>query len=232
MATANLAPSPGREPELLGQTVVVIGGSAGIGLRDGPASPRRGRRRHPRPAAIRAPATRGRRARSAERRGLRRDRSGVARTVLPGAAEADRPRDGHSRPAALRDAWPTWTTTEMRRDLERAPHADARRRPQRRRQGATRGHAAVHGRHRRPAPRPRPGDRLDGHRRDARARSQSGARARAHPRQSDRRRLRRHTPVGGAPRRRSSTRAATSCAPRSPSGASSVRPTSPRSPCT
>ena len=32
MATANVAPLPGREPELLGQTVVVIGGSAGIGF--------------------------------------------------------------------------------------------------------------------------------------------------------------------------------------------------------
>jgi NAD(P)-dependent dehydrogenase (short-subunit alcohol dehydrogenase family) len=32
MATANVAPFPGREPELLGQTVVVIGGSAGIGF--------------------------------------------------------------------------------------------------------------------------------------------------------------------------------------------------------
>jgi NAD(P)-dependent dehydrogenase (short-subunit alcohol dehydrogenase family) len=32
MATANVAPLAGREPELLGQTVVVIGGSAGIGF--------------------------------------------------------------------------------------------------------------------------------------------------------------------------------------------------------
>jgi len=32
MATANVAPLPGREPELRGQTVVVIGGSAGIGF--------------------------------------------------------------------------------------------------------------------------------------------------------------------------------------------------------
>ncbi len=33
----------GREPELLGQTVVVIGGSAGIGLETAATGPRRGR---------------------------------------------------------------------------------------------------------------------------------------------------------------------------------------------
>ena len=32
MSTATVAPPADREPELLGQTVVVIGGSAGIGL--------------------------------------------------------------------------------------------------------------------------------------------------------------------------------------------------------
>ena len=32
MATATSNPSVGHEPELLGQTVVLIGGSAGIGL--------------------------------------------------------------------------------------------------------------------------------------------------------------------------------------------------------
>jgi short-subunit dehydrogenase len=32
MATATTSASVGREPELLGQTVVLIGGSAGIGL--------------------------------------------------------------------------------------------------------------------------------------------------------------------------------------------------------
>jgi hypothetical protein len=32
MSTAGVAPTTEREPELLGQTVVVIGGSAGIGL--------------------------------------------------------------------------------------------------------------------------------------------------------------------------------------------------------
>jgi NADP-dependent 3-hydroxy acid dehydrogenase YdfG len=32
MTTATVAPPTEREPELLGQTVVVIGGSAGIGL--------------------------------------------------------------------------------------------------------------------------------------------------------------------------------------------------------
>ena len=32
MSTATVGPPSGREPELLGQTVVVIGGSAGIGL--------------------------------------------------------------------------------------------------------------------------------------------------------------------------------------------------------
>ena len=35
MATANIAPQPERVPELLGQTVVVIGGSGGIGFEVG-----------------------------------------------------------------------------------------------------------------------------------------------------------------------------------------------------
>ena len=44
MATADVTPFPSREPELVGQTVVVIGGSAGIGLEDRSAGACRGRR--------------------------------------------------------------------------------------------------------------------------------------------------------------------------------------------
>ena len=114
----------------------------------------------------------------------------------------------------------------------RAPLAGAPGRPQRRRQGETGRHAAVHGRHRRPPPGRRPRDRGDSHRRTSRPHRQPGARARAGPRQPHCRRLRRHPVVGIASRRSSSKTAAISSAPRFPSGASSDRPTSPHSPCT
>ncbi len=58
------------------------------------------------------------------------------------------------------------------------------------------------------------------------------ARARAGPGEPDRGRVRRHAAVGDAPRRRRWTRAARSSAPRCRSDASSVRPTSPRWPST
>ena len=56
-----------REPELLGQTVVVIGGSAGIGLETARRA-RRGSRRRPHRAQPRAPGARGDRARRAAAR--------------------------------------------------------------------------------------------------------------------------------------------------------------------
>jgi NAD(P)-dependent dehydrogenase (short-subunit alcohol dehydrogenase family) len=71
-----------REPELLGQTVVVIGGSAGIGLE----TARRARAEGPGDPywpESRAPRARRQRARSAEHRGLRRHGLRFPRTILP-----------------------------------------------------------------------------------------------------------------------------------------------------
>ena len=102
MTTSYTVPTTRREPDLAGQTVVVIGGSAGIGLEtarlaraEGPTSSS--------PLAIpTASSDAARRARRAQHRSLRRHRSRSARTVLRGAALADRPRDGHrQRPVLL-----------------------------------------------------------------------------------------------------------------------------------
>ena len=56
--TTSRAPLNRPEPELLGQTVVIIGGSAGIGLETARKSPRRGRRCHPHRPKSRAPSAR------------------------------------------------------------------------------------------------------------------------------------------------------------------------------
>ena len=81
---------------MLGQTVVVIGGSAGIGLDTARRARARGRR-HPHRPQSRPPPARRARTRCTAHRGLRRHGSGAARAVLPGPAQTDRPRDGHSR---------------------------------------------------------------------------------------------------------------------------------------
>ena len=102
MTTAATAAPAQREPELLGQTVVVIGGSAGIGLETARRARAEGAEviltgRNPdRLAARRA------RARRAEHGGLRRRRSGGARAVLRRPAGPGRPRDGHRRRPVLR----------------------------------------------------------------------------------------------------------------------------------
>ena len=82
MSTATTASPIQREPELLGQTVVVIGGSAGIGLETARRARAEGAERHPYWPRSRPPAARRDRARRAEYRGLRRHRSCVARAVL------------------------------------------------------------------------------------------------------------------------------------------------------
>ncbi|MFD0526982.1 SDR family oxidoreductase [Kitasatospora arboriphila] len=89
--------TPMREPELLGRTVVVIGGSAGIGLE----TARRARTEGAEIVLVgRDPGRAGarrRRARRAAHRGVRRHRSRGPGGVLPGPAGPDRPCDGDSR---------------------------------------------------------------------------------------------------------------------------------------
>ena len=101
MTTAATAPGTQREPELLGQTVVVIGGSAGIGLEtaqraraEGASVILTGRN----PERLKASSARARRA---AHRGLRRQRSGLPAVVLPGSPNRDRPRDGHRQRSPL-----------------------------------------------------------------------------------------------------------------------------------
>jgi NAD(P)-dependent dehydrogenase (short-subunit alcohol dehydrogenase family) len=82
MSTATTASPTQREPELLGQTVVVIGGSAGIGFETARRARAEGAKviltgRNPEPAARRE------RARRAEHGGLRRHGSCFPRAVLP-----------------------------------------------------------------------------------------------------------------------------------------------------
>ena len=83
MSTATTASPIQREPELLGQTVVVIGGSAGIGLE----TARRARAEGAKLILTGRNPERLQRAASelerAEHRGLRRHGSGCARAVLP-----------------------------------------------------------------------------------------------------------------------------------------------------
>ena len=98
MSTATTTSPIPRGPELLGQTVVVIGGSAGIGLETARRARAEGANANPHRQESRAPPARRERARRAEHRGLRRRRPGRSRSVLPGPAGADRPCDGH-RPA-------------------------------------------------------------------------------------------------------------------------------------
>ena len=83
MSNATTASPIQREPELLGQTVVVIGGSAGIGLETARRARAEGAKADPHRPESRAPAARRERTRRAEHRGLRRHRSRCPRAVLP-----------------------------------------------------------------------------------------------------------------------------------------------------
>ena len=57
MSTGTTAAPTQREPELLGQTVVVIGGSAGIGLETARRARAEGAKRDPHRPESRAPAS-------------------------------------------------------------------------------------------------------------------------------------------------------------------------------
>ena len=217
---------------LAGQRIVVIGGSAGIGLETARNGTRRRRRGHPHGRDRRAP---------------RRRREGGRR---PGAVAFDAG-DSAALAAVLRATCPTPIdhvmvtagaphyippleiepeearqafADKLALTLQVAQEAVGKVRPG----GSLLFMGGTGGR------RPRRGFALtrNGHRRAARSDREPRARARAGPRQPDRGRLRRHAIVGARCSATTSTSGVTSCAPRCRSAASSDRPTSPRSPCT
>jgi NAD(P)-dependent dehydrogenase (short-subunit alcohol dehydrogenase family) len=175
MSTAPTVTSIQREPELLGQIVVVIGGSAGIGLE----TARRARAEGAEVVVTgRDP---GRLEHAARELGALSSSAFDAAdpdrlAVLPGPADPDRPRHGHRRPPVLRAPGRHRPRASPPRG-RRASQAHAPRGPRGDRQGTARRHAAVHDRHRRPASRRWRADRLGTHRGVARAYGQSGARA-------------------------------------------------------
>ena len=147
----NRSNGDGREPELAGQTVVVIGGSAGIGLETARRARAEGAERDPRRRAIPNASQR-----AALELGARAPRpstppTSTTRSVLRRSARADRPRAGHRPRPLLRAA----AEIRLRRGAprpRRSSVAAAAGRPARRRQGPAGRHAALHGRHRRPPP--------------------------------------------------------------------------------
>ena len=101
---ANATPSTVREAQLLGQTVVLIGGSAGIGLETARQARAEGADvvlARPRPGA---PRTRRRRRRRAEHAAFDAHDPEPPRRVLPVASGARRPRHGHRGRPVLRAA--------------------------------------------------------------------------------------------------------------------------------
>ena len=116
------------------------------------------------------------------------------------AARTHRPRHGHRRRPLLLAAGGHGLRRGPARHRRSHP-GDARRRPLRRRPDAAARHPAVHRRHRRPPGRRRLHPHLGDDRRPPAAGREPGARAGADPGEPHRRRLRRHAPVGVAPRR-------------------------------
>ena len=231
MSTATTTVPVRREPELLGQTVVVIGGSAGIGLETA---------RRARAEGARLILT----GRNPER--LQRA-AGELEALSIAAFDANDPaaleRFFADLPVTIDHVMVTAGTAALRAPSRHglragaprprhAPLADAPGRPSRRPQSTTGRHAAVHGRHRRPPPTHRTGNGADSDRCAPRPNRQPRARTRARPSQPHRRRLRRHTVCRHRSSAMSSTTAAISFAPRCPSGAWYHPPTWPRSPYT
>jgi NAD(P)-dependent dehydrogenase (short-subunit alcohol dehydrogenase family) len=184
---------------LRGQTVVVIGGSAGIGLK----TARRARvegadvtltGRNPdrlRQAALEVDAFSTATFDANDLASLERFFEDLAtpidQVMITAGAPALRPSPRHGPRRAGPRLWRTLSAHRAGR-------------PVRRRQGQTGGHAVVHGWHRRPLRRRRPGACVDRDRRAAGAHRQPGARAGTDPRQPHRRRVRRHAAVGIPPR--------------------------------
>ena len=150
MSTATTASPIPREPELLGQTVVVIGGSAGIGLETA---------RRARAEGAKLILT-GRNPERLQRAASELDALSTAafdatdferlERFFDDLPDTDRPRDGTAGPAVLRAPLAEFDFEQARRDLDAhllLPLQVARNAAA---QGTTGRHAAVHGRHRRP----------------------------------------------------------------------------------
>ena len=221
MTTDTTAAVTPREPELSGQIVVAIGGSAGIGLETARRARAEGAEviltgRNP-DRLERAAAEVGARSTAAFDA---TDPAALDR-FFDWPARPDRPRDGHGPRPVLRAPGRTRPRPGAP-GLRRPSVAGRSRRPARRRPGAARRHAGVHGRHRRPQPRTGPVADRGGHRRAARPDRQPGGRGRADPGQPHRRRVRRHPAVGHAARRRPGR--APRAAPRHPAHQPGGRP--------
>ena len=220
------------DDELLGQTVVVIGGSAGIGLE----TARRARAEGADvilsvaiPSASSDAAQRARRA-SASRPSTPRTSNGSDRS----STRRCRRSTTCWSPAPARTTRRSPSSTSTGRVVTSRPISCCRSRSRSSPRpgcvpagtllfmGGTGGRRAGAGL----------GADLGADRRAAGADPQPRARGRTGPGEPDRRRLRRHTAVGVAPRRRARRSAASSSARRCRSAASSDRPTSPRSPST
>jgi NAD(P)-dependent dehydrogenase (short-subunit alcohol dehydrogenase family) len=178
MSTAITASSIRREPELLGQTVVVIGGSAGIGLETA-------RRARAERANVILTARNPERLQHAARE-LDALSTAVFDATDPGPLERffrdlpppiDHVMVTAGGPYYARLGRPRSRAGAPR--FRRAPVAVHCGRPACRRPGAAQRHAAVYRRHRRPPTGTRPVAHCGGHRRAARPDRQPGGRARA-----------------------------------------------------
>ena len=200
MSTATTVTRTQREPELLGQTVVVIGGSAGIGLE----TARRARSdgadvlltgRNParlQRAALELDALSTRAFDANDPTWIERFFDDLAKPVDHVMVTAGRPHYGRLVEMALAQ------TREALDEHLLLVLGVARNAADKVRPGGT---FAVHGRHRRPASRHRPRDPVDGDGRAPRAHSQPRARVRPSPSQPHRRRLCPHALVGTTARR-------------------------------
>ena len=147
MSTAPTVTSIQREPELLGQIVVVIGGSAGIGLETARRARAEGAE------VILAGRNPDRLEHAARELGALSsaafDAADADRLAgfFQGPADTDRPRPRHRRPAVLHEPGRHGLRAGAPRG-RRASLAHAPRGPRGGRQGAARRHAAVHERHR------------------------------------------------------------------------------------
>ena len=110
MSPSNIPSPTQRPPDLLGQTVVVLGGSAGIGLETARRARAEGREGHPHRPGSRAAAARGHRDGCGEHRRVRRHGHWSPGAVLPRATGAHRSRDRSPRAARRTAASWTWTS--------------------------------------------------------------------------------------------------------------------------
>ena len=200
MSTATTTFPIQREPELLGQTVVVIGGSAGIGLETARRARAEGAKliltgRNPerlQRAASELDALSTAAFDATDPASLERFFRDLPATIDHVMVTAGRPHYGRLLDMDFEQARRA-LDEHLLLMLQVARNAAHKVRPGGTLlfMGGTGGRRAGH----------RTGDRVDSHRRTPRSHSQPGARTRAHPSQPHRRRLRRHTVVGIAARR-------------------------------